>query len=308
MTSETRAGGPQGTVFDIGYQSYGGPREGRGRSRFAIYKDGLRAALGLGRGGRAKILPWFFIILLGGIGLIFSLFAGLAYQIAGSGAADALNLPSHADFYGFAATVFFVFAAVCAPELLCPDRREGTIHLYLVRPISSTDYVFGRWFAFFTVMIAVAWIPQILLLLGLALGNPEPAEYLVENWLDVPRFLAAGAAFAAYTTSLAMLVASFTTRRAYAAVFLVGLFFITTPFTTVLAFQLGDAAAGQWISMFNLTNIPVHVNDVIFGETSAITSIAPAREFGSTALVAWYFLWTLGPIAILWRRYRRLVA
>ena len=110
---------------------------------------------------------------------------------------------------------------------------------------------------------------------------------------------------AAYTTTLGMLVASFTTRRAYASVFLVGLFVITTPFTVGLADELGGRV-GQWISMFNLTNIPVHVNDVIFGDVSEITEDAPARELGSTMLVSWYFLCTLVPAGILWWRYRRL--
>ena len=81
---------------------------------------------------------------------------------------------------------------------------------------------------------------------------------------------------AAYATTLAMLTASFTTRRAYASVFLVGLFVITTPFTVGLAQEV-EGSGGQWISMFNLTNIPVHVNDVIFGEVSEITEEAPAR-------------------------------
>ena len=37
-----------GTVFDIGYRSYTGAREGRGRSRLALFRDGVRASLGLG--------------------------------------------------------------------------------------------------------------------------------------------------------------------------------------------------------------------------------------------------------------------
>jgi hypothetical protein len=102
-----------------------------------------------------------------------------------------------------------------------------------------------------------------------------------------------------------MLTAAFTTRRAYASVFLVGLFVITTPFTTGLASEIGGTV-GQWISMFNLTNIPVHVNDLIFGEVSAITSVAPARELPAVLLVAWYFAWTLIPAGVLWGRYRRL--
>jgi hypothetical protein len=155
-------------------------------------------------------------------------------------------------------------------------------------------------------MVAAAWLPQTILFLGLSMGNPEPLQYLRWHWLDIPSFLGAGMAMAAYATSLAMLTASFTTRRAYASVFLVGLFVILTPFTVGLASQI-DGSVGQWISMFNLTNIPVHVNDVIFNDVSEITSEAPARELGSTVLVSWYFLWTFGATALLWWRYRRLI-
>ena len=299
----------EGTVFDIGYQHYAGPREGRNRARMAVYKDGLRTVLGLGRGGRAKVLPWFFIALAGTIGLVMALIAGAVYTYIGPGAVEQLDLPSHSDYYGIASIVFFVFAAVSAPEMLCPDRRDGVLNLYLVRPLTGTDYVFARWLAFLTVMVAVAWLPQIILLLGLTLGAENPGDYLLENWRDIPRLLAAGLALAAYTTSLAMLVASFTTRRAYASVFLVGLFVITTPFTVGLAAELADDfdnTAGQWVSMFNLSNIPVHVNDLIFDEVSAVTSIAPAGQFSPAILIGWYFLWTLVPAVILWMRYRKI--
>ena len=292
-----------GTVFDIGYQPYAGAREGRGRSRLAVFKDGVRTSLGFGRGSRAKLLPWAFIFILSFIALIMALIAGAADRIGGPGTSD--QLPSHADFYGIASIILFVFAAVVAPELLCRDRREGVINLYLVRPLTGTDYVFSRWTAFFAVMVAACWLPQIILLFGLAMGDPTPIQYLRENWLDIPRFLAAGIVMAAYVTTLALLVASFTTRRAYASVFLVGLFIITTPFTTGLASEIGGTL-GRWISMFNLTNIPVHVNDVIFGQVSDITEHAPAGELPKWLLVTWCALWTLGPGALLWSRYRKL--
>ncbi len=301
----TAHSGSSGTVFDIGYQRYTGRREGRGRSRVAIFKDGVRTALGFGRGARAKILPWFFIGVLVAIALVMAIVTGAADRFAGPGAAERLDLPSHSDFYGLASIILFVFAAVVAPELLCPDRRNGVINLYLVRPLTGSDYIVSRWAAFLAVMLAAAWLPQIILFLGFSMDDPAPVEYLRTHWLDVPRFLAAGAAMAAYTTTLAMLTASFTTRRAYASVFLVGLFVITTPFTVGLADELGGTA-GQWISMFNLTNIPVHMNDVIFGDVNEITEDAPARELGSAVLVSWYFVWTLVPTAILWWRYRRL--
>ena len=294
-----------GTVFDIGYQRYEGRREGRGRGRRAIYKDGVRTALGLGRGGRAKILPWFFISVMSAIALVMALVAGAAERLGGPGSAQRANLPSHNDFYGIASIIMFVFGAVVAPELLCRDRREGVMNLYLVRPLTGTDYIVSRWAAFMSVMTIAAWLPQIILLLGLAGGDPTPMDYLAKHWIDVPRFLLAGLAMSAYATTLAMLTASFTTRRAYASVFLVGLFVISTPFTIGLASEI-EGTAGQWISMFNLTNIPVHVNDIIFGELSELTKQAPARLLPASVRVGWYFAWTIIPGFVLWARYRRI--
>ena len=97
-----------GTVFDVGYRSYTGVREGRERSRVAIFKDGVRIALGLGRGGRPKILPWAFITILSVIGLIMAIIAGAAERIAGPGATERLNLPTHSDYNGIASIVLFV--------------------------------------------------------------------------------------------------------------------------------------------------------------------------------------------------------
>jgi ABC-2 type transport system permease protein len=294
-----------GTVFDIGYQSYTGEREGRGRGRKAVYKDGIRTALGLGRGPRAKVLPWFFMIVLVMIALVFAIVAGAIDANAGPGSAERMNIPSHADYNGIASIIMFVFAAVVAPELLCRDRRDGVINLYLVRPITGTDYIVSRWLACVTIMSAAALAPQVILFLGLSMGAAEPLEYLKANWDNIPRFIAAGVAMAAYATTLALLTASFTSRRAYASVFLVGLFIITTPFTVGLADEIGGTV-GQWISMFNLSNIPVHVNDIIFGEKSEVTEDAPAGLLPHWLLVAWYFAWVIVPGTVLWARYRRL--
>ncbi len=292
-----------GTVFDIGYQSYTGEREGRGRSRRAVYKDGIRIALGFGRGGRAKILPWFFIGVLTFIGLVMALIAGAAERLGGPDASA--NLPKHGDYYAIAATILFIFAAIVAPELLCRDRREGTINLYLVRPLTGGDYIASRWLAFFSVMVVTAWLPQVVLFLGLSGGSPDPMVYLRENWLDIPRFLASGVIMAAYATTIALLVAAFTLRRAYASVFLVGLFVVTAPFTIGLASEL-EGPAGQWISMFNLANIPLYVVDVIFGKTSQLMEDFPATQLSATTKWLWYAGWTLIPGAIVYWRYRRL--
>lgn len=294
-----------GTVFDIGYQGYTGAREGHSRALKAVYKDGVRIALGLGRGPRAKILPWFFLGVLSMIGLVMAIISGAADRLGGPGTAAKAQLPTHSDYYGIASTILFVFAAIVAPELLCRDRREGVINLYLVRPLTGGDYLVARWLAFLTVILVATWVPQTILFLGLSAGDPDPMKYLQLHWLDIPRYLAAGLVMSVFLTSISLLVASFTTRRAYAAVFLIGLFAITTPFTLGAAEEMHNTV-GRWISMFALTNIPLHVSDMIFNKTNELTKEAPAPELGKPILVGWYFAWTFVMSAVLWFRYRRI--
>lgn len=296
-----------GTVFDIGYQRYDGEREGRDRAVRAVFKDGIRIALGLGRPPRAKVLPWFFIGVLSAIGLVMAIVIGAAERLGGPGSAQQLNLPGHDDYYAIVSMVLFVFAAIVGPELLTRDKGEGTLNLYLVRPLTSSDYLIARWAAFLLVITVAAWVPQFILLMGLAGGDPTPMTYLRNHWLDIPRFLIAGFAMAVYLTTIALLTASFTTRRAYAAVFLVGLFAISTPFTLGASQEI-DGNAGAWVSMFSLTNIPLHVSDIMFGEPSELTEEAPAKRLGDTVLALWYVGWTSVMAFSLWWRYRRLSA
>ena len=127
-------------VFDLGYRHYEGLREGRARARRAIYVNGLRTTLGLGRGTMAKVLA---ILMFGAAmvpAVIMAVVASLLEPLADT-------LPSHADYYELVSLVLFLFAAIIGPELLCPDRRDGVINLYLVRPITPTDYVAARWLA-----------------------------------------------------------------------------------------------------------------------------------------------------------------
>ena len=48
-------------IFDRGYRKYEGERSGPAGARKAVYKDGLRRIVGLGRKARYKIFPWSLI-------------------------------------------------------------------------------------------------------------------------------------------------------------------------------------------------------------------------------------------------------
>ena len=200
----------RGELYDIGYRRYEGPREGRNRARFALWTNGLRTALGIGRGARAKILP---ILLFASITVPAVVIVMIASFAEGFGASDVAGVPGYADYYDVVSILILLFSAIIAPELLCADRRSQVLQLYLVRPLTSTDYVAGRWLAFFTIVLALVYSGQIVLFVGFTLAAEEPLTYVRENWLDAPRFLAAGAVIAVFTTTIPLAVSGFTDRR-----------------------------------------------------------------------------------------------
>lgn len=203
-------------IFDLGYRGYEGERTGRWRRRRAIWRDGVRISLGLGRGAGAKFASWLLI----GLALVpmVVLVVVAAFLSPAQEAAEEFELPTFADYYEWAILPLALFAAVVAPLLICPDRRDGVLSLYAARPITPTDYVGSRWAAFATVCLIGAWVPEAVLFTWNALDAPSTGSWLSDNWDVVPRFLAAGTAVALPLTTLSLFTASFTDRRAYAAV------------------------------------------------------------------------------------------
>ena len=321
----------RGEVFDLGYQHYDGPREGRIRARKALWVDGIRTALGLGRGNLAKVLPALLFVAV----MIPALVAVLVASLAGTGT----DLVDHADYYRIVSVILVLFSAIIAPELLCADRRNGVINLYLVRPLTPTDYVGARWLAFFSVTLALVLFGQVVLLVGLTLAADQPLDYLRDNWLDVPRFLLAGVVVAAFVTTLPLAVAAFTTRRAYAAAFVIAVFILSAPIGEILsecgqqhvAIRIEEqrghvrseeqpapvmstertckpraGEAGKWFALISIPQIPMHVNDLIFNVDAEDQTNRLVRELPDIVPVAWYLVFLGGPAFALWRRYQEI--
>jgi ABC-2 type transport system permease protein len=212
---------------------------------------------------------------------------------------DDFELPSYGDYYEWAMVPLGLFAAVVAPLLICPDRRDGVLSLYAARPITPLDYVGARWAAFGAVLLGAAWAPEAVLFAWNALDAEQPGTFLTDNWDVVPRFLAAGAVVSAVLTTLALLVSSFATRRAYATVAMLAVLFIGSAIGGIAENDFSGGAADA-VSLVSLPQSLVDAVHWIFGDE------VDRPVSGGVAL-----LWLLGLTAVLaaWlvRRTSRLV-
>lgn len=305
-------------IYDLDYQHYDGPREGRPRAIRSLWGNSFRTILGLGRGARAKILPglMFLFVTAPAAGIVlFSSILGSDFEII-----------SHEDYYQWVSIFLFIFSAVIAPEALISDRRDGVISLYLVRPLTIVDYVAARWSAFAGIACGLALSGQTLLLVGFLLAADNPADYLRDNWLDIPRFVAGGAIVALFITTIPMAVSAFTTRRAYAAAFVIAVFVISSPLAAFLTEEtcysyseqdgvvVGDAERcdrrtgdfAKWFSLVDVGSAPIRMSNMIFDKDPTNSSERLVAELNPIVHVAWYALLVVGPGALLIMRYRRM--
>jgi ABC-2 type transport system permease protein len=151
MPTETYpAGNAGGVIHDLGYRRYDGPRLGRPRIVAALAWQSFRAAFGLGRGAKAKIVPLITFAAL-------CLPAVVNTVILSQGQASVVDydtyVPTLRDL------IMTVFVAVQAPELVSRDLRSRVLPLYFSRPIKPGDYPLAKYLGFTAACLVMLEVP-----------------------------------------------------------------------------------------------------------------------------------------------------
>ena len=282
-----------GQVFDLGYQPYTGPRQGRGRARLALYTQSLRQAFGIGRGGRAKIVPFSLL----GLALIPAAIQLGIVALLG----DQFTPVRHDNYLDITSLLQILFCATVAPELLCPDRRNRTLSLYFAHAISRLDYAAMKAAALLTALLAIALGPQAFLFLGRLLATRDSWGYLTDNIDLIPRILAAALTVSVYLAMLALAVASLTARRIFAAGGFIAALLISSATAGALweVFGTGAARAAMLVS---LGELPFDATAWTFGVPFGEGSLAERTDLPGELLFLATLMWAAaGLLVVVWR-------
>ncbi len=292
-----------GTVFDIGYQSYEGTREGRSLAWKTLIIDGVKNGMGIGRGGWAKFLPWLVLSPTIATGLVFAAIAAFFEQLGievdtGEGA-NVIDLPGHEDLTSVISFMILIFAAFVGPELVCPDRRNRVIHLYFVRPITMFDYLGARWCALFILLLAASLLPHITLWVGLLFGVADALGHIQDNWLDIPRFIGNSVVFAIFTTSITIAISSITDRRMIATLIIIGIIMIASIAPGIISIFNPSNTVTELINLIGLIDLSSNIVPSIFFDT-----YSENYNLNIAIPIVWVILFTIGSIAATWRFYQ----
>ncbi|HEY4227787.1 MAG TPA: hypothetical protein VGM49_05575 [Candidatus Limnocylindrales bacterium] len=296
-----------GSIYDIGYRKYDGPRLGRAHAIRALFSHSLRSSFGIGRGGRAKIAPLTLGILACIPALAIVAAQALIRQIPGGQGFEG-QLPVRFDTYASTIGIFVVlFCAAQAPDLFGRDQRHSLLSLYFSRALRREDYVLARIAGFAVAVFILQMLPQVLLFLGQALLATDVVKGIVDNLRPMAAAIAQAALTAGVLGGLSMAVSAFTPRRAYAVAGIVALFIIPS-IVAGLVIALGSAEIGRWLVLLSPTSVLDGTNAFLFdtprvGQFQGYLDAVPDLAFLVAAAVG-----IAGSIAITIRRFKGLTA
>ena len=233
--AETRVAG---TIYDLGYQRYAGQRLGRNSAIANLIRYSFRAAFGLGRGTRAKLLPMFVTAIV---------FLPAIVQVGVASATGQPQLVNYANQLDFTAFLLALFAAAQSPELVVTDKQQGVLSLYLSRPITAADYAMSKMFALSAAMLVITLGPQLFMFLGKTLLSTTPWTTLKTEFSMLGPIIGGTAMTSLFVAAIGLSLSSLTAKRSYGTALVIAVFLLLP-------------AAAQIIRSFTTGNIRRYAN------------------------------------------------
>jgi len=282
-------------ILDRGYRRYDGPRHGLRGAMRSLAAHSAQRALGLRRPLSSKLFPVLSVVIAYLPALVF---VGMAAFLPDDLIEQDL-LPSYPEYYGFVTSAIIVFTAFVAPEVLCPDRRNGLLGLYLASPLDRNTYLLSKAASVMGVLGLVTTGPLVLLLLAYTFegsGPDGPDDFL----LLLVRIVVAGTLVSAVYASISLAASSATDRRAFASAGVILLLLVSS---IVTAIAVEEVDGPEWLWCFNLIAMPFELAQHVFGagaEMEDSTGLTFASVLGAN------LAWTAAASAFVWVRYRKL--
>ncbi|HVL53356.1 MAG TPA: hypothetical protein VM344_03770 [Vitreimonas sp.] len=300
-------GSVAGSIYDLGYRNYDGPRLGRRQALRALFVQTVKACYGIGRGGRAKLAP----IVLGALATIPAIVAvGALALLRQAGApgefAEQASPVRHETYYSLIVTLVILFCAAQAPETMGRDQRYSLLSLYFSRALHRTDYAVARFAGIVASVFLFVLLPQAVIFFGLVLSSLDVASEFAREAAFVPAILYQGLLLALVLGGVSAVVSAFTPRRAYATTAIIVVLAVT-PIVGAVLIDLGTRQLGTLLALLSPVDVLDGTNAFFFDAYPESTVVRQADLPLAAFVVAAVGL-SAACLGILVWRFRRITA
>ncbi|HEY7172806.1 MAG TPA: ABC transporter permease subunit [Vicinamibacterales bacterium] len=144
-------------IHDQGYRRYAGIRTAPGRAWSVIAKAGIRAMLSKRLFIGLLLVSWVQFLVRAVL-----IYLSTTVPQASFLAADARTFR---QFLEIQEVFMFLVAVYAGAGLIANDRRAHALQIYLSKPLTRVEYVFGKLGVLMAFLLLVSWVPAIALLL-----------------------------------------------------------------------------------------------------------------------------------------------
>ena len=238
-------------IHDQGYRRYGGGRAPRGRAWAVIASAGIRTMLAK-RAFLGLLLVSFFPFFVRSVQIYAAANLPQAAFLAPTPEMFRQFLEQQEIF------VFFITVYTGA-GLIANDRRANALQIYLSKPLTRAEYVFGKLAILMTFLLLVTWVPAIVLLVVQIMfaGN---FQFFTNNLYLFPAITVFSFIQVVTVASAMLALSSLSNSSRYVGILYAALLFFSQALFGVLRFVAGNTTL-SWISIpFDLNQ----VGDAIF--------------------------------------------
>jgi ABC-2 type transport system permease protein len=287
-----------GTIYDIGYQTYDGPRLGRPYAVWSLFTHGIGAVFAYRRGLRAGLLT----LVLAAAAVMPAVFQAFATAYT----SGAIELLTYQNYFTNVAMVFAFFCAARAPELMSADQHTNTLVLYFARALHREDYVLAKVLALVASVLILTATPLLILFAGHVFMAESPWTGFMDEAHSLAPILGSSVVMALLMGTVSAAIASLTPRRTLAAAAVLGYFMLSGVIDEIL----DEAVSGSWEEWVQLLDPFTALGgfaDWVFGASPAMSLYLTQNLSGPAFAAACAVYIVLGSVTVL-ARYRRIEA
>jgi ABC-2 type transport system permease protein len=258
-------------IHDQGYRRYAGGRA-RGRAWLVIVNAGVRTML------RDRK----FVALLAASWIQFLVRSVQFYFAANfsQAAIIAPNAETFRDFFDKQDIFVFIVTVTLGAALIAQDRRVNALQIYLSKPLTRAEYIFGKLGILMVFLLFITWLPAMLLLVVQVVFAGNFAFVQANAYLFPAITLYALLEVAMVSTSM-LALSSLSTNSRFVGILYTGLIFFSQAVAGVLRF-ITASTSFSWVAFGNNLS---QVGDVIFRVPLRYTTPWPVSLLVILALI-----------------------
>jgi ABC-2 type transport system permease protein len=238
-------------IHDQGYRRYAGGREAKGQAWLVIARAGIRTLL------RKRVFLGVMLVAY----LPFLVRSILIYASA-TFSQVAMLAPTAQTFREFLEQqeIFIFFITIFAGAgLIANDRRANALQIYLSKPLTRIEYVAGKAATLMLFLLAVTWVPALLLLIVQVLFAGS-FEFVRKNAFLFPAITVYAFIQVLLATFTMLALSSLSKSARFVGIMYAGVIFFTDAIFGMLKYVVRAAGA----SVVSPTQSLAQIGDVIF--------------------------------------------